>query len=203
MSVEGGGADTLSWGTIIAGVAIVVNLAWNFGNTLHTRGVAHNIRIEQRQIERWDRLRARIESSLDAFVLELKSAHAILAKASIEEDKSPLIALIDYDIVLKQDVLAKALEEADRSDCCDSTDWVLLANGPAKYGDETSWDMILTVLACAATMRNDQVQHLKRLNIYANDIELAVRQALEAQDLASSPKTKRRWSLWSGTADKN
>ena len=195
MADAGGGADALSWGTVIAGLAIVVNLGWNLGNTLHTRRVAHRIRIEKRQTERWDRLRSRIETNLDAFIVDVKSAHMILAKATSEPEKSKVIEWIDFEIALKQDALAKALEEADRSDCCEAKDWALLANGPAQYAGETSWDMIITVIACAANMTENRVQHLKRLNKYADDIELAVREALEAQDNILAPKSKKSWSL--------
>ena len=51
------------------------------------------------------------------------------------------------------------------------------------------------MIACAANMTENRVQHLKRLNKYADDIELAVREALEAQDNILAPKSKKSWSL--------
>lgn len=198
MAGGGGGAEVISLGTIIAGLAIVVNLGWNLWNTLHTRDVANNIRVEQRQVERWDRLRGRIEANLDAFVSDLKSAHMIVAKAANEPQKQSVLEIVEIEIVHKQDLLAMALEAADRSDCCDAESFSYLVNGRADYNGETSWDMILTVLASAAIAGQNQVQHLKRLNRYANDIDTCVREALERQDNALIPKTRQRWSLITG-----
>ncbi len=203
MALDGGVSDAQAIMPWVAGLGILINLVWNLGNTIHTKDVAAKIRVEQRQVERWDRLRNRIETTLDTFVSEVKAGHLVVAKAANTPQIIPVIEVLELDIVLKQDELAKALEAADKSDCCENSDWSHLANGPAIYAGETSWDMILTVLSSAASAGTRQVDHLKRLTRYADDIDTAVREALEAQDKSLLPQPRPRFSIWSGTARKD
>ncbi|WP_379553570.1 hypothetical protein [Qipengyuania sp. DGS5-3] len=174
-------AQIITW--IVAGSGIFANLIWNWRNRIHTNSVAEEIRSDQRRLDRWDRLRARIEAALDGLVGDLKSAHLLVAKA--DKNASAVVAMVDaigLEINLLQDALATALEDADRADFCDGTDWGTLANGKAIYDGETSWDMINIVLRTAAAEKHGQIATLKRLKLYADDIDRTVRDALEVQD---------------------
>ena len=197
---QGGGVDNaqvITW--IVAGAGIGINLIWNWANRRHTNDTAERIRIEQRQLDRWDRLRSRIEAALVELVSDLKNAHILVAKADPSKPETILlINALGLDINVKQDALATALENADRADFCHGTDWVNLANGKSIYDGETSWDMVNTVLSSATKATTEQVNFLKRLKPYADDIDQVVRDALEAQDDLLAPKPRPRFSLWRG-----
>lgn len=95
--------------------------------------------------------------------------------------------ILGLEIFLAHDDLARALEEADRADFCESCEWAPLANG-RYYGSETSWDVISTIVYNATKLAMDRVAYLRQLKRYADDIEVGVREAIDRQDADLDPE---------------
>lgn len=188
---EGGADNTaqlITW--VVAGLGIGINLLWNIANRRHTNKTAKAIRAEQHQIDRWARLRSRMETKLSELVESLRNAplhYANLDPAKVHST-APMVVL-NIGIVNAHDDLSRVLGEADRADFCESCEWAQLAYG-AQYDSETSWDLAMTVLETAARYNIDRVKHLGRLKDYAADIEHAVRTAIDQQDATMSPESK-------------
>ena len=183
------GADTVQQVTWwIAVAAIIANLGWNWLNRRHTNSLAADIRREQFEMDRWVRLRSRIETNLGTLTENLRGAPLLFAKPDLSEaEAATFMNVLELTVNDAHDNLSRSLEEAGNVEFCDELNWLQCAYG-ATYGTETSWDQILTVLGTASRQKLDLARYLRRLKTYSDDIETSVRNVLDQQDAKSGQK---------------
>lgn len=181
----GGGAGGNQWiGWLLTAVGIVASLLWNYYNFSKTR----ELRVEQYQLAQWQRIRARIETQLEAMFDVVSFSAQQLHAAKSPEQQNESINLCNLTLVMAQDALASALEEASKSDHCDGACWGEAASGLA-HGTETSWDIAIGLIseALAEPGKARKAAKLKQLLIPIREIREAVMERCRIQDISLDP----------------
>lgn len=176
-------AQTVGW--LITAFGIGVSLIWNFSNSLYGHRLAKRLRIEQYQSSQWERIRGKIDKSLEELI---DASRLVVDQARKLDDAELQLDLFNVVMVDAQDALASALEEASRSEYCTGKTWSDVANGYL-HGSETSWDLVLqsVSVAQAAPDKAERVRALAAMRVPIGEIRDRVNEACRIQDRELDP----------------